>query len=414
MSSTLRTILKRIPGLRPLVKRGRYWRWRLQNRLQTRHLAGMLDVNRTLWVNPARIRDISVRDEIDTYAERGQILGGDWDRARKPFTDLDAYQAFAAHFQKGVPWSQTAFYQRLLVEIEQGRIRWDCSSQEELNHRFAWLDQLYADIRDHGYKSQLELGSGAEDPLAAEDEVVVAIARDGEFLFVDGRHRLSIAKLLNLSRIPVKVTRRHTDWFRFRQEILSYASEHDGNIYHPITHPDLTDIPAFHGEERFDIIAPHLSFSSGDLLDIGAHWGYFCHRFEEVGFNCVAVENDPVNLYFLRKLKIAERRHFTIIDRSVFDLIDRVEYDVVLALNIFHHFLKTESDYQKLIKLLGRLRMQVMFFQAHHPEGKQMLGAYRNYAADEFVDFILKHSNLNTAEYIGTARDGRPLYKLSA
>jgi hypothetical protein len=126
------------------------------------------------------------------------------------------------------------------------------------------------------------------------------------------------------------------------------------------------------------------------------------------------VENDPVNLYFLRKLKTAEQRHFSILDRSIFDLTDRFEYDVVLALNIFHHFLKTEVDYQKLIELLGRLRIRIMFFQAHHPEGEQMRDAYRNYAADEFVAFILEHSHLSTAEYIGTARDGRPIYKLSA
>ena len=414
MPSTLRTALKHIPGLRPLVKRGRYWRWRLQNRLQTHHLAGVLDANRTLSVDPARIRDISVRDEIDTYAERGQIVGGDWDRNRKPFAELDAYQAFTAHFNDGVAWAQTAFYRRLLGEIEQGRIRWDCSSQEELDRRFLWLEQLYADIRDHGYKSQPELDAGADDPLAVEDEVVVAITRDGEFLFVDGRHRLSIAKLLDLPRIPVKVTRRHADWFRFRQEILNYAREHNGNIYHPLTHPDLSDIPAFHEEERFDMLAAHLSLSAGSLLDIGAHWGYFCHRFEAIGFDCTAVENDPVNLYFLRKLKQAEQRRFTIIDRSIFDLSEGGDYDVVLALNIFHHFLKTEAVYGQLIDLLGRLHTRIMFFQAHHPEGAQMRGAYRNYAADEFVAFILEHSHLSTAEYLGKARDGRPIYKLCA
>ena len=412
--SPIQTALKQFPGMRGLVQRGRYWAWRWRLRGNSRHITDTLDVHRTLWIDPRHIRDICVRDQIDTYAERGQIVYGDWDLHRKPFAELDAFQAFRAHFQEGMAWVDTDFYQRILREMAAGRIRWDSRTPDELAERFRWLDDLYADIRDHGYKPQAQIGAEAGDPLLAEDEVVVAIDRNGDFLFVDGRHRLSIAKLLNVPLIPVKVTQRHADWYQFRQEIQAYAAEHGGRIYHPVTHPDLTDIVAFHEEERFDMLNNHLALTSGHLLDIGAHWGYFSHRFEEVGFTCYAVENDPVNLYFLRKLRDAQQRHFTIIDQSIFDYSDRAQFDVVLALNIFHHFLKTEESYSQLVALLRRLQTKVMFFQAHHPEGQQMEGAYRNFQGDDFVAFILAHSNLTQSEYLGKARDDRPIYKLTA
>ena len=44
-------------------------------------------------------------------------------------------------------------------------------------------------------------------------EIIVHIARDGSFLFDDGRHRLSIAKILRLTQVPVLVLLRHRDWY---------------------------------------------------------------------------------------------------------------------------------------------------------------------------------------------------------
>jgi hypothetical protein len=85
----------------------------------------------------------------------------------------------------------------------------------------------------------------------------------------------------------------------------------------------------------------------------------------------------------------------------------------VLALNIFHHFLKNEESYFKLLNLLKDLKMREMYFQPHLPNEPQMRGAYKNYSVEDFVAFILKASRLSRAEFIGSAEDGRRLYKLS-
>jgi len=53
-----------------------------------------------------------------------------------------------------------------------------------------------------------------------------------------------------------------------------------------------------------------------------------------------------------------------------------------------------------------------MFFEPHHTSGKQMVGTYRNYEPEEFVEFILKHVKLNHSKLIVTSEDERPIYKL--
>ena len=185
-------------------------------------------------------------------------------------------------------------------------------------------------------------------------------------------------------------------------------------LYHPVTHPDLSDIPSMYGHERFEIIKANLPFNGGDLLDIGAHWEYFCHRLEEEGFTCYAVESNAPSLYFMERLKVAENRRFTIIPKSIFDYTEKTDFDIVLALNIFHHFIKTERDFHHLIDLLRRIRTRAMFFQTEKPDSIQMEGAYRNFDYDEFVQFILEHSNLREAVKIGKTDDGRPLYRFQS
>ena len=85
---------------------------------------------------------------------------------------------------------------------------------------------------------------------------------------------------------------------------------------------------------------------------------------------------------------------------------------MVLALNVFHHFLDRKDTYENLIKLLGRLRTKEMFFEAY--KQLEVRGRYKEYTPDEFVNFIIKNSNLKKTEFIGRAEDNRPLYKLTS
>ena len=127
------------------------------------------------------------------------------------------------------------------------------SSVTDVDRFFDSLDALYERIQDDGYKTQQQLRSerksdgGASlvleiDPL---NEISVNLARDGTFLWqVHGQHRLIIAKLLQLDKVPVQVCTRHTEWQRVRDRI-SRSIEAGEDPYVPERyrdHPDLEDL----------------------------------------------------------------------------------------------------------------------------------------------------------------------------
>lgn len=344
----------------------------------------------------------------------GMIKDGDWDKNILPVEDLDIVRGARSRFVQHMSWQETEYYRNWLDDIlSDSCSRYAIRTKEDLDKHCARLDCLYEEIRDNGYKPQSELREPEYGNAApVEHEIVVHIDRDGRFLFCDGRRRLSTALALGIEKIPVKVCIRHAKWQEFCNEILAHAKKSRGNVYQPLTHPDLQNIPSAHGEERFSIIRDHLPQSKGSLLDIGANWGYFCHRFEQLGFDCYAVEADPQNVYFMEKPKIASDCRFKIITTSIFAYDDKHNFDVVLALNIFHHFLKKKEDYHRLINFLQKLDTKTMFFEPHHTSEPQMINAYRNYEPDEFVQFILKHSTLKSSDLIGKAEDERPIYRL--
>lgn len=375
------------------------------------------DVAQACWVSPQSIVHSTLR-EFQLQDFKGRVMGGDWDRLEKKFEDLDVYVAFKQVCVEGKDWTETVFYQRILGAINRGRLPWGCKDQSDLDQRCEVLESLFHKIEHEGYRSQHEilLSQESHNTLNGEDEVIVNIGRRGDLLFSDGAHRLAIAKLLGIQRIPVRIAVRHLQWIRFRQELLQYAKEQRGAIYQPLLHPDLHDIPAHHDDckDRFTVIKQNMSVRRGRLLDIGANVGYYCHRFEDEGFDCYAVEDQLTHLHFLRKLKRAENKEFKIIAESVFEWsgIGYVHFDVTLALNVLHHFLKTKDSYDKLIDLLKNLQTRELFFEPHLFDEPQMHGAYRNLSPDEFVEFLAHNSGLENAEFIGTMKDGSPLYRL--
>lgn len=175
---------------------------------------------RLVRVDPARIERVA-GEARPMYRRAGVVCGGDWDLVDRRFTDLDVYRAYEAHFEAGVPWAETEFFDRVVAEIECGQTRWGCDSRAAFEARCERLDDLYEAIATGGFRSQAELAR-ADDPTLGrpprlpterrKNEVAVHVGRDGEVLFADGRNRLCIAKLLDLDEIPVRVLWRHADW----------------------------------------------------------------------------------------------------------------------------------------------------------------------------------------------------------
>lgn len=420
----LRRLFLKFPALKRGVRSIEYSLWRLKIYLlgRTRNLRH-LDIHKLHWVSPDTIRYFYIEGSHDHQQDHGKVCEGNWDLSIRPFESFKLYRALEERYVLGKEWRDIDYIQKQLQFLSEGGDQslpgeeswqyWGVTRVDELWERCKLCDDLYTMMRENGYIPQQDLKAEIDPREAALDEITVRIGRHGDLLFQDGRHRLMIAKLLGLPKVAIKITARHKQWMDFRRQLLCEADCNGGQVYQPLLHIDLCDIPSHHGHERFEIIQTHLDRRNGTLLDIGAHYGYFCHRFDDMGFDCVACEYSDRNVYFLTKLRDASKRRFEVFHGSVFDYSERDHFDVVLALNIFHHFLKTEEEHRRLVDFLSRMRFGVMFFEPHDPGETPMQSAFLNPRPEEFVDLILRHSNLTTAEQIGTAQDGRHLYKLT-
>ena len=222
-----------------------------------------LNLLKIVWVNPEQMSKFSGRSGLiyDRWEDIGKIKDGNWDKRLPPdLVNKDAdyrenlffgstieetiqYQSFDAHFTDGTSWENTELFQRFLTGINNGRSVWKgCQSKNDLFQRCQHMDELYQKIQNKGFKTQLELFE--EDGLKPHhvgfldlltDEITVDIGRKGELLFVDGRHRLCIAKILNLDAIPVFILVRHQKWFEKRERI------YQTNNFDSVQHPDIAE-----------------------------------------------------------------------------------------------------------------------------------------------------------------------------
>lgn len=203
-----------------------------------------------LYVDPTSIK---LRQEnshaIQDYPfEVSEIKRGDWDKQVSPYRDTDIYRSYDKHFNEGIPWIRTKWAQRLMEEIEQGHEmgRGYCTTVDEFLDRCAEIDRLYERIDTGGYKSQREIMSDQSgDELGRRwarfcpnlHEVTVNIDREGRFIFQDGWRRFTIANVLDLDEIPVRVNLRHYYWQTYRNNIAKRTG-----LEPDYQHPDLVNV----------------------------------------------------------------------------------------------------------------------------------------------------------------------------
>jgi 2-polyprenyl-3-methyl-5-hydroxy-6-metoxy-1,4-benzoquinol methylase len=346
----------------------------------------------------------------------GRVIGGDWDRLERRFSGLDFFRTYEERSRQGTSWEQLPYYKRVLEQIEKGNSKWGCNSKQDLDERCRKLDVIFNDVKQNGYKSrEMQRIEHRKDSLFSEyDEIAVNIGRDGDLIFNNGRHRLTFAKVAGVEKVPVTVTVRHSGWEEFVKQVEAYIQRNNGSVLAPLAHIGLQHIRAPGNDAGFDMIRGNIGLENSTLLDIGARWGYYCHRFEDDGFRCTAVGSDPENLYFLKKLKRADNKTFEVITESILTLSKRttLKYDVVLALDALHRFLVDETSLEGLKHLLRNLDMKEMYFEPHVDDGQKQGRAFVNFSPEEFVSFILENSSLNNYKLIRDSGEGGVIYKL--
>jgi 2-polyprenyl-3-methyl-5-hydroxy-6-metoxy-1,4-benzoquinol methylase len=185
-----------------------------------------------------------------------------------------------------------------------------------------------------------------------------------------------------------------------------------GRLYAPVDHPAFASLPSRWKRDRFELFKPYLEYQGGTALDIGSHWGYMAHRLEDMGYKVAANERSAKHLYIMRELRDLSGKRFDIVSGSIFDM-KEVKFDVVLALNIFHHFLTTDERFENLQKLLARTKCRMMIYQSHSSRKRLKLNTADRYMEPaEMAKFLADRLSLPRVIHIGV-NGGRDVFKLA-
>lgn len=197
--------------------------------------------------------------ELSEYGTH--VCGGNWDQRYTnntiqylpdiphnshlvfPLEESLFFATIRSWIETDIEWKKTEWYE---LDIQY-------KSVEKANQRLYQIQTLYEEISSGNYLSQATLSNTNSDSRSvlryallppAHFEVEVAIGRDGEIFFVDGKHRFSIAKYTEFERIPVRVVLRHKRWQELRQDIqeATELSDLSTQARSQLSHPDMADI----------------------------------------------------------------------------------------------------------------------------------------------------------------------------
>ncbi len=182
------------------------------------------DPLKLIWVDPEDIV-YACETPFGRPLPRGKVYDGNWDQKIEKFMEQETPKKIFNYIKYGS----------------------DINSSLKSN-----IDTLVKKINANGYQTQKELlkldsemaKNKNNDPVPTiMNEVTVNIGRNGELLWrAYGKHRLAVAKTLDIEKIPVIVCARHKKWQNTRDQIISHKTKLGQNESIDLNHPDLFDL----------------------------------------------------------------------------------------------------------------------------------------------------------------------------
>lgn len=163
------------------------------------------DPHRVHWVAPSEV--------VATTAHRlgpdvrGRRLGGDWDRSALPLADLTLWRGIQQRIVEGREWEDTDLAPgRFVAEAPNVGTRFLTDDPARLAAQWRRIDALISSLRSDGWLPHHDIGS------TFDREMAIAIGRSGELIRDrGGLHRIIIARLLGLSRVPCRILVEHAE-----------------------------------------------------------------------------------------------------------------------------------------------------------------------------------------------------------
>jgi len=163
------------------------------------------DPHRVLWVAPGEVA-ATTAERLDE-ALRGRIVGGDWDTSAVPLRSLALWQGLEQRIVEGRDWADTVLAAGTDGDAtpNAGR-RLPTDDPVALAERLRRIDALVTSLRRDGWLAHHDVGA------TFLREMAVAVGRTGALIRNSGGlHRLIVAQLIGLDRIPVRVLVEHPD-----------------------------------------------------------------------------------------------------------------------------------------------------------------------------------------------------------
>lgn len=192
-----------------------------------------------IWVRPDDITcKISPSTDLSLYCN--DIFPGDWDLHTMELGRIVKHRSIVQHFQDAVDWQDTDLFKDIYTRMfECGETVKGLENISALKLYYErHFDGLYEDIKEQGFRVVVDEDGRMNIPH-------VHIARDGRILFGNnGNHRLAIAKILGVERIPCHVRARHLVWQQLRDRVTKHGPETCWEAVDPkfATHADLDDL----------------------------------------------------------------------------------------------------------------------------------------------------------------------------
>lgn len=142
----------------------------------------------------------------DLFLKRLYLMPGQWDKTETLFRDYPTYQYMKDLYDNNFDYLKTRRYRELIDKIETGEViehkHFKMRSKEDVvEDYFKRYIGIFKSMEEKGYLPN------------KNNPGLVAIGRNGELIKTSrGRHRLSIAQLLGVKSVMVKVEFIHPEW----------------------------------------------------------------------------------------------------------------------------------------------------------------------------------------------------------
>ena len=161
-----------------------------------------------LWVDPKLIEfRMNPSDRVKHFGSNhvisGSVVSGEWYNDVKLVSNTLCYRSCYEHWVNGTKWEETERIKTKMSVIEKKGEIDGCRS----------LDDIYETVkREGGFRTQEELHGKTRYFNKGEGEIEIFIGPNGELIHgTGGNHRLALAKILNLNKIPVKIGVVHSE-----------------------------------------------------------------------------------------------------------------------------------------------------------------------------------------------------------